>query len=96
MTQAKSALRLEASLKAEAEPWVGLYPAVRGCLKDAARGGRLAPHGYLDLACSLRAEPGHVCLKQRLALSQKSFWRTSGVMLDQSMILSIESGNQLS
>ena len=44
------------------------------------------------------AVPAHpyVCLKQRLALSQNSFWRIAGVMLDQSMILSTESGNQLS
>jgi len=38
----------------------------------------------------------YVSLKQRQALSQKSFWRAAGPMLDHAMILSIESGNQLS
>jgi len=63
----------------------------------------VACHGaYIDLLREQekygrgRRPAPYVCLKHRLALSQKSFWRRSGVMLDHSMILSTESGNQLS
>ena len=36
---------------------------------------------------------GYVCLKNRLALSQRSFLRVSGPRLDQARMLSIELGN---